>query len=129
MCLFFFWLQTIPARSTIPLYGRLIEAYIVKAWAGVLRFERVEPTQSACNSSAIAGATRAAERARGQRLLQIVAIKGLCRVAAQRYACVAAAAWAEHLNLLSTTCDCRPRLKRGSEYITQQWRSCPPSAA
>ena len=25
-------------------------------------------------------------------------------------------AWAEHLNLLSTTCDCRPRLNRGSEY-------------
>ena len=56
MCLLFFWLQTIPARSTIPLYSRLIEAYIVQALAGVLRFERVEPTQSACNSSAIADA-------------------------------------------------------------------------
>ena len=42
----------------------------------------------------------------GQRTpLQTVAIKGLCRVAGQRYARVAAAAWAEHLNLSL----CRPR--------------------
>ena len=53
----------------------------MQALAGVLRFARVEPQPERLQSSAIAGATRAAERARGQRLLQIVAIKGLCRVA------------------------------------------------
>ena len=80
MCLFF-WLQTIPARSTIPLYSRLIEAYIVHALAGVLRFVRVEPTerlQFVCHCRRARGkwARRAASHS------QIVAIKGLCRRAA-----------------------------------------------
>ncbi len=43
-------------------------------------------------------------------MLQIVAIKGAVPGHLASGTIVAAAAWAEHLNLLSTTCDCRPRL-------------------
>ena len=89
-----------------------------------MRVEPKERLQFVCHCRRDAGSRGGA----GQRLLQIVAIKGTVprRRAAVR-ACVAAAAWAEHLNLPSTTCgsrprrawqtrkeDCRPRLNRGN---------------
>ena len=63
-------------------------------------------------------ATRAAKRARRAacETCNCCNKKGLCRAAGQAARLVAAAAWAEHLNLLSATCGSRPRLNRGSEY-------------
>ena len=83
----FFWLQTIPARSTIPLYSRLVEAYIVQALAGVLRFVRVEPDSSprALAIRLPLLPTRAAKRARRAAFetCNCCNKKGLCRAAGQ----------------------------------------------
>ena len=86
---YFLWWLTIPARSTNPLYGRLIEAYIVHASEGVLppSLSCGSSPRSACNSSAIhcrrdAGCLTGARAA----ICKLLQSKGLCRVAGQRYA-------------------------------------------
>jgi len=86
MCLFFFLLQTIPARSTIPLYSRLIEAYIVQAFAGVLRFVRVEPRALAIRLPLPLRDGLAKVRRAAWACISALPIKGILpRAAGQRY--------------------------------------------